>query len=79
MYGQFSTVATKKDQAEIVIKEVKKLLDCSIDAVKGCYTIYGKAKISKIVCDKTLAEIFPLSSDANTLDGLKLVPLCRNI
>ena len=69
-YGQFSTVATKKDQAEIVIKEVKKLLDCSIDAVKGCYTIYGKAKISKIVCDKTLAEIFPLSADANTLDGL---------
>lgn len=69
-YGQFSTVATKKDQAEIVIKEVKKLLDCSVDAVKSCFTIYGKAKISKIVCDKTLAEVFPLSADANTLDGL---------
>ena len=69
-YGQFSTVATKKDQAEIVIKEVKKLLDCSDESVKKRYTIYGKAKISKIVCDMTLAEIFPLSADANTLDGL---------
>lgn len=69
-YGQFSTVATKKDQAEIVIKEVKKLLDCSDNSVKSRYTIYGKAKISKIVCDMTLAEIFPLSADANTLDGL---------
>lgn len=69
-YGQFSTVATKKDQAEIVIKEVKKLLDCSIPQVKDRYKIYGKAKISKIVCDLTQAEIFPLSSDANTLDGL---------
>ena len=69
-YGQFSTVATKKDQAEIVIKEVKKLLDCSIEQVKEKYKIYGKAKISKIVCDVTQAEIFPLSSDANTLDGL---------
>lgn len=69
-YGQFSTVATKKDQAEIVIKEVKKLLDCSIPQVKERYKIYGKAKISKIVCDITQAEIFPLSSDANTLDGL---------
>lgn len=78
-YGQFSTVATKKDQAEIVIKEVKKLLDCSIEQVKEKYKIYGKAKISKIVCDVTQAEIFPLSSDANTLDGLKLVPLCRNM
>lgn len=69
-YGQFSTVATKKDQAEIVIKEIKKLLDCSIPEVKERYTIYGKAKISKIVCDLTQAELFPLSSDANTLDGL---------
>lgn len=69
-YGQFSTVATKKDQAEIVIKEVKKLLDCSIEQVKEKYKIYGKAKISKIVCDVTQAEIFPLSADANTLDGL---------
>lgn len=69
-YGQFSTVATKKDQAEIVIKEVKKLLDCSIEQVKEKYKIYGKAKISKIVCDVSQAEIFPLSADANTLDGL---------
>lgn len=69
-YGQFSTVATKKDQAEIVIKEIKKLLDCSVPEVKNKYKIYGKAKISKIVCDLTQSEIFPLSSDANTLDGL---------
>lgn len=76
-YGQFSTVATKKDQAEIVIKEIKKLLDCSIEQVKSRYKIYGKAKISKIVCDITQAELFPLSSDANTLDGLSISPFMQ--
>lgn len=69
-YGQFSTVATKRDQAEIVIREIKKALDGSVEQVKEKYTIYGKAKISKIVCNVTQSEIFPLSSDANTLDGL---------
>lgn len=69
-FGQFYTVATKKDQARIVIKEIGKLLQCSIDEVKDRFTIYGKADISKIVCELTKSEIVPLSSDANTLDGL---------
>lgn len=69
-YGQFFVVATKKDQSAIVVKEVKKLLDLSDKSVKNRFKIYGKASINKIICDTTLSEIAPLSSDANTLDGL---------
>lgn len=69
-YGQFFVCATKKDQASIVVKEVKKLLDMSEKCVKDRFTIYGKASISKIVSETTLSEIAPLSADANTLDGL---------
>lgn len=69
-FGQLTVVATKKEQAEIVIKEVKKLLDKAIPEVRERFSIYGKARISKIVCALTQAEIFPLSSDVNTLDGL---------
>lgn len=69
-YGQFFVCATKKDQASIVVKEVKKLLDMSDKCVKDRFTIYGKASISKIVSETTLSEIAPLSADANTLDGL---------
>ena len=61
---------TKRDQSAIVVKEVKKLLDLSDKAIKNRFKIYGKANISKIVCDTTLSEIAPLSSDSNTLDGL---------
>lgn len=71
-FGQLTCVATKKDQAEIVIKEVKKLLDKSIPEFKKRFDVYGKAKISKIMCNITNAEIYPLSSDADTLDGLGL-------
>lgn len=78
-YSQVFVVATKKDQAEIVIKEMKKLLDNAIPEVKERFTIYGKAKINKILCEITQSELAPLSSDANTLDGLNLVPLYRNI
>lgn len=78
-FGQLTCVATKKDQAEIVIKEVKKLLDKAIPSVKERFDVYGKAKISKIMCNISQSEIYPLSSDANTLDGLKLVPLYRNV
>lgn len=69
-YGQFFVVATKRDQSAIVVKEVKKLLDLSDKSIKDRFKIYGKANISKIVCGTTLSEIAPLSSDANTLDGL---------
>lgn len=69
-YGQFFVVATKRDQSAIVVKEVKKLLDLANKSIKNRYKIYGKANISKIVCESTLSEIAPLSSDANTLDGL---------
>lgn len=69
-YGQFFVCATKKDQASIVVREVKKLLDMSENCVKDRFTIYGKASISKIVSETTLSEIAPLSADHNTLDGL---------
>lgn len=78
-YSQIYVCATKRDQAEIVIKEMKKLLDNAISQVKDRFTIYGKARISKIICEITQSELAPLSSDANTLDGLNLVPLYRNI
>lgn len=71
-YGQLTCVATKKDQAEIVIKEVKKLLEKAEETVKSRFVVYGKAKISKIMCNITQSEIYPLSSDADTLDGLGL-------
>lgn len=71
-FGQLTCVATKRDQAEIVIKEVKKLLNKAIPEVKDRFQVYGKAKISKIVCTLNQSEIYPLSSDADTLDGLGL-------
>lgn len=58
------------DQASIVIKEIKKMLDQSIEQVQDRFSVYGKAQISKIMCNITQSEIAPLSSDANTLDGL---------
>ena len=69
-YAQVYTVASKRDQAEIVIKEIKKMLDKAIPSVKNRFTVYGKAKINKILCEVTQSELAPLSSDANTLDGL---------
>lgn len=78
-YSQIFCCATKRDQAEIVIKEIKKMLDNAIPSVKNRFTVYGKARISKIVCNYNQSELAPLSADANTLDGLILVPLCRNI
>lgn len=69
-YSQIFCCATKRDQAEIVIKEIKKMLDNAIPCVKDRFTIYGKARIAKIVCNYNMSELAPLSSDANTLDGL---------
>lgn len=69
-YSQIFCCATKRDQAEIVIKEIKKMLDNAIPSVKERFTVYGKARISKIVCSLNMSELAPLSSDANTLDGL---------
>ena len=69
-YSQIFCVATKRDQAEIVIKEIKKMLDNAIPCVKDRFVVYGKARISKIVCNLNMSELAPLSSDANTLDGL---------
>ena len=45
-YAQVYTVASKRDQAEIVIKEIKKMLDKAIPSVKNRFTVYGKAKIN---------------------------------
>ena len=69
-YSQIYVCATKRDQASIVINEIRKLLTCSIPQIKERYKIYGKANINKIVCTLTDSEMAPLSSDANTLDGL---------
>ena len=69
-YSQVFCCATKKDQAEIVIKEIKKMLDNAIPEVKQRFTVYGKSRITKIVCNYNMSELAPLSSDANTLDGL---------
>lgn len=69
-YSQIFCCATKKEQSAIVIKEIKKMLDKAIPEVKERFTIYGKASIAKIVCEITKSELAPLSSDANTLDGL---------
>lgn len=69
-YAQIFCCATKRDQAEIVIKEMKKMLDQSIPQIKERFTIYGKQKINKLMCNLTQSELAPLSSDANTLDGL---------
>lgn len=69
-YSQIFCCATKRDQAEIVIKEIKKMLDNAIPSVKDRFVVYGKARISKIVCTYNMSELAPLSSDANTLDGL---------
>lgn len=46
------------------------MLDQSVPEVKERFDVYGKAQISKIMCRLTQSEIAPLSSDANTLDGL---------
>lgn len=69
-YSQIFCCATKRDQAEIVIKEIKKMLDNAIPSVKDRFIVYGKARIAKIVCSYNMSELAPLSSDANTLDGL---------
>lgn len=46
------------------------MLDQSIEQVQDRFNVYGKAQINKILCNITQSEIAPLSSDANTLDGL---------
>ncbi|MEG0908777.1 MAG: terminase TerL endonuclease subunit [Bacilli bacterium] len=69
-FGQCYVVATKRDQSAIVINEIRKMLSCSIPQIKDRFKIYGKATINKIVCTLTESEMAPLSSDANTLDGL---------
>lgn len=69
-YSQIFCCATKKDQAAIVIKEIKKMLDKAIPEVQDRFVVYGKSTINKILCELTQSELAPLSSDANTLDGL---------
>lgn len=71
-YSQLTCVATKREQAEIVIREIKKMCDKAIPSVKSRFTVYGKAKINKIVCNITQSEMYPLSSDVESLDGLGL-------
>lgn len=57
---------TKKDQAAIVMREIKKLLD-SNEYIKDKFKVYAG---NTFICKVTDAQLAPLSSDANTLDGL---------
>lgn len=65
-YAQVFVVATKKDQAAIVMREIKKMLD-GAPTVKENFKIYSGLHMR---CSVTDAQLGPLSSDANTLDGL---------
>lgn len=65
-YAQIFCCATKKDQAAIVMREMKKLMD-SNEYVKDKFKIYSG---NHFICKITDAQLAPLSSDANTLDGL---------
>ena len=65
-YAQIFCCATKKDQAAIVMREMKKLMD-SNEYIKDKFKIYSG---NHFICKITDAQLAPLSSDANTLDGL---------
>lgn len=65
-YAQIFCCATKKDQAAIVMREIKKLMD-SNEYIKDKFKVYSG---NHFVCKITDAQLAPLSSDANTLDGL---------
>lgn len=65
-YAQVFVVATKKDQAAIVMREIKKMLD-GAPLVKDNFKVYSGLHMK---CSVTDAQLGPLSSDANTLDGL---------
>jgi phage terminase large subunit-like protein len=66
VYAQVFVVATKKDQAAIVMREIKKMLD-GAPHVKDKFKVYSGLHMK---CSVTDAQLGPLSSDANTLDGL---------
>ena len=66
VYAQVFVVATKKDQAAIVMREIKKMLD-GAPFVKDKFKVYSGLHMK---CSVTDAQLGPLSSDANTLDGL---------
>ena len=65
-YAQVFVVATKRDQAAIVMREIKKMLD-GAPYVKDKFKVYSGLHMK---CSVTDAQLGPLSSDANTLDGL---------
>lgn len=69
-YAQVFVVATKKDQAAIVMREIKKMLD-GAPLVKDNFKVYSGLHMK---CSVTDAQLGPLSSDANTLDGLIFSP-----
>ncbi|MBO5476655.1 MAG: terminase large subunit [Clostridia bacterium] len=66
VYAQVFVVATKKEQAAIVMREIKKMLD-GATYVKDKFKVYSGLHMK---CSVTDAQLGPLSSDANTLDGL---------
>lgn len=70
-YAQIFCCATKKDQAAIVMREIKKLMD-SNEYIKDKFKVYSG---NHFVCKITDAQLAPLSSDANTLDGLIVSPI----
>lgn len=70
-YAQIFCCATKKDQAAIVMREIKKLMD-SNEYIKEKFKVYSG---NHFICKITDAQLAPLSSDANTLDGLIVSPI----
>ena len=67
-YGQIYCVATKKDQAMIVFKEVKKFIEADEELIE-LFNI--KEHASTIECKLTNSEIKALSRDTKSIDGFR--------
>ena len=74
MYPQVYAVATKEDQARIVLKECNKFIEadkelCGTKTKKGLFTIQDYR--SRILCNITRGEIRALGRDTETIDGFR--------
>ena len=73
-YPQVYAVATKEDQARIVLKECNKFIEadkelCGTKTKKGLFTIQDYR--SRILCNITRGEIRALGRDTETIDGFR--------
>lgn len=74
MYPQIYAVATKEDQARIVLKECNKFIEADKElsgtkTKKGLFTIQDYR--SRILCNLTHGEIRALGRDTETIDGFR--------